>query len=248
MGNRTVIITRSAVVQAMKFGTNVLLSHKLQFGKDDLSSEFSELNKRFAELRRDLRPPDANLRRSRRSSCPGGSGNLGFNSFNFMAFVVLVFNVVANVNNNLNNNNNNINDNNVNAISQSSNNVASTVNAANQIGVTVLPIPGKRSIRLLRNYFKKNFGACSSSASGNSTLTLGDALASTLYSDMVGIHEEEEEGACSEHKICLAFKNMLRKFGFKDLINLELKKAGKNPSLAALDCGRMFQSCRQHQA
>ena len=76
--------------------------------------------------------------------CPGGEGNYGFNSFNFMTFTLLVFNLVANVNNNLNNNNNNANKNNINAISQDSNNVASNTNAVNQIGVTVLPIPGKR--------------------------------------------------------------------------------------------------------
>ena len=60
-----------------------------------------------------------------------------------MTFTLLVFNLVANVNNNLNNNNN-ANKNNINAISQDSNNVASNTNAVNQIGVTVLPIPGKR--------------------------------------------------------------------------------------------------------
>ena len=45
----------------------------------------------------------------RDSGCPSGEGNYGFNSFNFMTFVLLVFNLVANVNNNLNNNNNNAN-------------------------------------------------------------------------------------------------------------------------------------------
>ena len=42
-----------------------------------------------------------------RSSCPGGVGNLGFNSFNMMTFMLLSLNAVANVNNNINNNNNN---------------------------------------------------------------------------------------------------------------------------------------------
>ena len=45
----------------------------------------------------------------RDSGCPSGEGNYGFNSFNFMTFVLLVFNLVANINNNLNNNNNNAN-------------------------------------------------------------------------------------------------------------------------------------------
>ena len=39
----------------------------------------------------------------RDSGCPGGEGNYGFNSFNFMTFVLMIFNLVANVNNNLNN-------------------------------------------------------------------------------------------------------------------------------------------------
>lgn len=92
---------------------------------------------------------------SKRSVCPDGQGNLGFNSFNFMTFVLLVFNAVANINNNLNNNNNNINDNNVNTITQNSNNVASNVNAANQIGVVVLPIPGKRSVHTVKKRLEK---------------------------------------------------------------------------------------------
>ena len=66
-----------------------------------------------------------------------------------MAFILLTFNVVANVNNNLNNNNNNKNDNNINAISQNSNNVATNTNVGNAIGVTVLPIPGKRCVSKL---------------------------------------------------------------------------------------------------
>ena len=53
------------------------------------------------------------LKLTKRDACPGGSGNYGFNSFNFMTLVLLTFNVVANVNNNLNNNNNNNNENNL---------------------------------------------------------------------------------------------------------------------------------------
>jgi hypothetical protein len=53
------------------------------------------------------------LKLTKRDACPGGNGNYGFNSFNFMTLVLLTFNVVANVNNNLNNNNNNNNENNL---------------------------------------------------------------------------------------------------------------------------------------
>ena len=37
----------------------------------------------------------------KRSCSSGGVGNMGFNSFNFMTFIVLVFNAVVNINNNL---------------------------------------------------------------------------------------------------------------------------------------------------
>jgi hypothetical protein len=57
----------------------------------------------------------------RSTQCPGGAGNLGFNSFNFLTFMLMVFNAVANVNNNVNNNNNNNNNVNLNSISQNSN-------------------------------------------------------------------------------------------------------------------------------
>ena len=82
----------------------------------------------------------------RDAGCPGGEGNYGFNSFNFMTFMLLVYNLVTNVNNNLNNNNNNANKNNINAINQDSQTVSSSTNAVNQLMVTVLPIPGKRSV------------------------------------------------------------------------------------------------------
>ena len=43
------------------------------------------------------------LHRTTRTPCPSGVGNYGFNSFNFLTFMVLVSNAVANVNNNINN-------------------------------------------------------------------------------------------------------------------------------------------------
>jgi hypothetical protein len=55
----------------------------------------------------------------------GGVGNLGFNSFNFMTFILLTLNAVANTNNNINNNNNNNVNINYNTINQDSNNVVS---------------------------------------------------------------------------------------------------------------------------
>ena len=89
---------------------------------------------------------NSRLSRSKRQSCPGGVGNFGFNSFNFMTFVLLTLNAVANVNNNVNNNNNNNNDVNYNTINQDSNNLVSNSENTNMVMAIILPVPGKRSI------------------------------------------------------------------------------------------------------
>ena len=87
--------------------------------------------------------------RTKRQSCPGGVGNFGFNSFNFMTFILLTLNAVANVNNNINNNNNNNNDINYNTINQDSNNVVSNSENTNMVMAVILPVPGRRSIDLI---------------------------------------------------------------------------------------------------
>ena len=67
-------------------------------------TENVDLSLEFERLLQDLGTKDgAHHQVHKRSSCPsGGVGNLkGFNSFNFMTFIVLVFNAVVNINNNL---------------------------------------------------------------------------------------------------------------------------------------------------
>ena len=88
-----------------------------------------------------------------RSPCPSGVGRFGFNSFNFLTFMVMVFNAVANVNNNINNNNNNNNDINLNSISQDSNSVVSNSDNQNTVMAMILPVPGRK--RRKRSNFSK---------------------------------------------------------------------------------------------
>ena len=95
----------------------------------------------------------SSLSRAKRTSCPGGVGNFGFNSFNFMTFVLLTLNAVANTNNNINNNNNNNVDINYNTINQDSNNVVSNSENMNMVTATILPVPGRRSLNLLNKYY-----------------------------------------------------------------------------------------------
>ena len=56
----------------------------------------------FQKLLQELGQRENGDRKIQKRSCPGGGvGNMGFNSFNFMTFIVLVFNAVVNINNNL---------------------------------------------------------------------------------------------------------------------------------------------------
>ena len=56
----------------------------------------------FQRLLQDLGHKEDGVHKIQKRSCSsGGVGNLGFNSFNFMTFIVLVFNAVVNINNNL---------------------------------------------------------------------------------------------------------------------------------------------------
>ena len=109
-----------------------------------LSLSYDDLD--IAEELQILQSSRTKQSRIKRQSCPGGVGNFGFNSFNFMTFVLLTLNAVANVNNNINNNNNNNNDINYNTINQDSNNVVSNSENTNMVMAVILPMPGRRSI------------------------------------------------------------------------------------------------------
>ena len=91
----------------------------------------------------------------KRSSCADGAGNLGFNSFNFLTFVIMVFNAVANANNNINNNNNNNVDINLNSISSDTNNLISNSDNMNSIMVMIMPPPVGRKRRAFQKLFEQ---------------------------------------------------------------------------------------------
>ena len=157
----------------------------------------------------------------KRSSCENGKGNYGINSFNFLSFVLLTYNVVANVNNNLNNNNNNKNDQNINAISQNSNNVATNTNVGNQIGVTVLPIPGKRAIDSLRQKVVK-LKQCK--------VDIIDNVAAFLFDHLMQLKNSLEHSQyCGSFQICNKIKDITQELNFEEAISsLGLKL--KSPS------------------
>jgi len=126
--------------------------------------------------------------RQPRSPCPSGVGRFGFNSFNFLTFMVMVFNAVANVNNNINNNNNNNNDINLNSISQDSNSVVSNSDNMNSVMAMILPVPGRKKrsnfycsiqawewITSLKNEIER-FPDCSQYFICNKLLSIRDSL------------------------------------------------------------------------
>jgi len=113
--------------------------------------------------------------RVKRSGCPGGVGNLGFNSFNFMTFILLTLNAVANTNNNINNNNNNNIDINYNTINQDSNNVISNSENMNTIMAVILPAPGRSLFnRTKRSADKTNRSADKTNRSADMTNRAAD--------------------------------------------------------------------------
>ena len=111
---------------------------------------------------------------------------------------------MANINNNINNNNNNNNDNNINAIDQNSQNTVTNTNSGNQISVTVLPIPGKRSFRRLRST-----SFCYNQADRNVTSNLiADVLFTQLMLVQNRIHKNSPE--CEAFEYCVAIQHLLK--------------------------------------
>ncbi|XP_043207283.1 homeobox protein 2-like [Amphibalanus amphitrite] len=84
----------------------------------------------------------ADAHRRQKRSCQ--TGLFGFNTYNFLTFMLLAFNAVANVINNINNNNRNNNNNNNDNINSNSNNVATNSANGNQIMVIIPPLVGRR--------------------------------------------------------------------------------------------------------
>ena len=223
-----ILLTITAIV--VSFTNSGYLNTDLQLQLDglfdDLKQQVNEDNfqKRHLKVKRD-------------SGCPGGEGNYGFNSFNFMTFMLLVYNIVTNINNNLNNNNNNANKNNINSINQDSQTVSSSVNAVNQLMVTVLPIPGKRSVdNLVRQYNKNIRSSCSNSPTVSesfSDIALHTLLTLTteytLYnkpSHSDTLYTVEDSSNCQSFSVCQAFKTLLQITNIKEAYSRHLHLEG----------------------
>ena len=84
------------------------------------------------------------VNRFKRSDCPGGVGNFGFNTYNLLAFMLMSFNQVSNVivnsNNNRNNNNNNDFQASFGSVNTNQNDVEATQTGSTMTMITVSPI------------------------------------------------------------------------------------------------------------
>jgi len=126
--------------QLEEFSLASLTQGKTQFGTKSNSHLFDlDLQTNFNRKGKTKKLSLAKSR-AKRGACPSGVGNMGFNSFNFMTFMLLTMNAVANTNNNVNNNNNNNVNINYNTINQDSNNLVSNSENTNMISATILPV------------------------------------------------------------------------------------------------------------
>ena len=160
-------------------------------------------------------------------------GNLGFNSFNFLTFMILTFNAVVNVNNNINNNNNNNNDVSLNSISQSSSNTVSNSDNSNDIMVMILPMPGKKKKRRSidvdgRRIVDENFVS----------KEIMSSIMSFVYQSQTVLEY------CVGYIICKTLKNFVTKIELEDILILPLLESSYYPPLLSMhSCEQLFPSC-----
>jgi len=181
------------------------------------------------------------LQRQTRQACPGGVGNFGFNSFNFMTFVLLTLNAVANVNNNINNNNNNNVDINYNTINQDSNNVISNSENMNMVMAMILPVPGKRTLDL----FNRTVSHHVNKRCAESGITLTDLVKLEVFDQVryvAGGNGQKRDEECEGLRVCQAVKRITHLF-LRDTINAELLEIGENPFISMTSCPALFPHC-----
>ena len=84
------------------------------------------------------------VKRQKRSDCPGGIGNFGFNTYNLITFMLMSFNhisnVIVNTNNNRNNNNNNDFQATFGSINTNNQEVEATQTGSTMTMITVTPV------------------------------------------------------------------------------------------------------------
>ena len=145
---------------------------------------------------------------------------------------------MTNINNNLNNNNNNNNDNNINAIDQNSQNTVTNTNAANQISVTILPIPGRRSFRKLRSISPI---ICNKPTCNNHNQWMVSLL--SYYINNVYGSSNADTIECMPYRICIATTEIQRLLDLENVISLHILRSGETAKSTASLCKTLFPHC-----
>lgn len=201
--------------------------------RDDLSSENSESD----GGERNLSPPSA---RVKRSGCPGGVGNFGFNSYNLLTFALQVFNGVINTINNMNNNNNNDNINAGNNANSNYNEQNSNVMSMSML-VIVVP-PGRRK----RDVWESENGGCLLGQTEEESL---QAIEKT-YSAISNIADTlQEKPECAKYVLCVNIRDSYTKYGLQVLSEMAHQKHLWNSLISPLidgedNCDSLFPECQ----
>ncbi|KAK3862245.1 hypothetical protein Pcinc_031876 [Petrolisthes cinctipes] len=181
------------------------------------------------------------MRRS--SSCPGGVGSYGFNSYNFLTFSLQVFNGVINAINNINNNNNNNNDNSQNNIQVNTDQVSSNSNSANAV-LVIIPNKRKRKRRHNNNNIN-NHTSCHFSNGTNTnnnhttTIAITAAALTPILREFVDTHAKLSD-TCRPLHVCRSVRRVSAAVGFHAVI---WKSSGVRFSMAKAPCELIFPQC-----
>ncbi|XP_068236922.1 putative uncharacterized protein DDB_G0288973 [Palaemon carinicauda] len=195
-------------------------------------------------LEEKFRPPGQLINnasdRRRRSTCPGGVGNFGFNSFNLLTFALQVFNGVINTINNINNNNNN---NNINALNSANSNFNQQTSNTNSMSMLMIIVPPGKRRRRRRDEWNNESAGCAS-LDEESRKVVEDTY-STL-AEIVNLSKKDLE-YCGEYVLCLNVQNSFARFGFQILSAMADKEglweAIARPMVSNRKCSDIYPEC-----
>ena len=104
--------------------------------------------------------------------------------------------------------------------------------------VTILPIPGKRSVEnLIRNYQRSLAGKCS-----QSTPAVTEPLADLAFSLLLEV-TRETNSTCRGYSACVATKKLIRYTEIAEAFSVSLHAAGLSPFLTTTNCELLFPQC-----
>lgn len=182
-------------------------------------------------------PPPA---RVKRSGCPGGVGNFGFNSYNLLTFALQVFNGVINTINNMNNNNNNDNINAGNNANSNYNEQNSNVMSMSML-VIVVP-PGRRK----REVWESENGGCLLGQTEEESLQAIEKTYSAISTIADTLQDKPE---CAKFVLCVNIRDSYTKYGLQVLSEMAHQEYLWNDLISPLvegenDCESLFPKCQ----